>query len=261
MEQFEELSLKRLAETLFKHIGTIIAVTLIAGILAFVYSETMVVPTYESSVSIYVNNEKSDNNDKILSSDITASQMLVNTYVVIVKTDTVLNRVCARLVEEGITDYTAELLRGKITASSVDNTEIFEVSVRDTDPEHTFIIANIIAEVAPEVIKDFVEASSVKVVDYAVIGERVSPNIQKNMILGLLIGLLLSCLFVVLREIFDMRIKNEETLEQWFKLPILGVIPDITNSQQIKRSGYYSYRRYTKAYEYSRKAGKENGGK
>lgn len=261
MEQFEELSLKRLAETLFKHIGTIIAVTLIAGILAFVYSETMVVPTYESSVSIYVNNEKAENSDKILSSDITASQMLVNTYVVIVKTDTVLNRVCTRLDEEGLADYDAEELRGKITANSVDNTEIFEISVRDTDPENTFIIANIIAEVAPEVIKDFVEASSVKVVDYAVIGERVSPNIQKNMILGLLIGLFLSCLFVVLRELFDMRIKDEETLEQWFKLPILGVVPDITSSQQVKRSGYYSYRRYASSGDYSRKAGKENGGK
>jgi len=68
-------------------------------------------------------------------------------------------------------------------------------------------------------------------------------------------------LFVVLRELFDMRIKNEETLEQWFKLPILGVIPDITSSQQVKRSGYYSYRRESRAYEYKRREAKENGGK
>ncbi len=260
MEQFEELNLKRLVEIIFKNIGAIVAVTLIAGILAFVYSETMIVPEYESAVSIYVNNKKMEDRQQILSSDIAASQMLVDTYVVIVKSDTVLNEVAARLEEEGIPGYYAALLRSKIDASSVDNTEIFEITVRDTNPEHTYTIANTIADVAPEIIKDFVEASSVKVVDYAVRGIRVAPNIQNNMILGLALGLFLSCAFVVLKEIFDMRIKTEEELEQWFKLPILGVVPDISTSSQTKRSGYYSYRRSSRAYEYRREA-KENGDK
>ena len=260
MEQFEELNLKRLAEIIFKHIGAIIAVTLIAGILAFVYSETMIVPEYESAVSIYVNNRNTDDRQQILSSDIAASQMLVDTYVVIVKSDTVLDQVATRLAEEGVYGYYAALLRSKISASSVDNTEIFEIRVRDTNKKNTFLIANIIAEVAPEVIKDFVEASSVKVVDYAVEGVRVAPNIQNNMLLGLAVGLLVSCAFVVLREIFDMRIKNEDELEQWFKLPILGVVPDINNSSQVNRTGYYSYRRSSRAYEYRREA-KEDGGK
>lgn len=263
MEQFEELNLRRLAEIIFKHIGMIIAVTLIAGILAFVYSETMIVPEYESAVSVYVNNEKSGESNKILSSDITASQMLVDTYVVIVKSDTVLNQVSDRLNDEGITGYNANVLRTKITASSVDQTEIFQINVRDTDPENTYMIANIIAEICPEVIKDFVEASSVKVIDYAVMGVRVAPNIQNNMLLGLALGLFLSCAFVVLREIFDMRIKTEDELEQWFKLPILGVVPDITSSQQVKRSGYYSYQAYRRSSgeHEKKKEEKGNGGK
>ena len=77
MEQFEELSLKRLAEIIFKHIGMIVAVTLIAGILSFIYSETMIVPEYESSVSFYVNNGNGEENSKTLGTDITASKMLV----------------------------------------------------------------------------------------------------------------------------------------------------------------------------------------
>ena len=261
MEQFEELNLKRLAEIIFKHIGMIIAVTLIAGILAFVYSETMIMPEFESSVSIYVNNKKSDERSQILTSDIAASQMLVNTYVVIIKSDTVLNQVAARLEEEGISGYYSNLLREKITASSVDNTEILEITVRDTDKKNSFVIANVIAEVAPGIIQEYAEASSVKVVDYAVEGIKVSPNIQNNMIIGLVLGLLLSCAFVVFKEIFDMRIKNEDELEQWFKLPILGVVPDISDASLTNKTGYYSYRRTSKAYEYTRKGAKENGGK
>ncbi len=260
MEQFEELSLKRLAEIIFKHIGMIIAITLICGILAFVYSETMIVPEYESSVSIYVNNKNTREQTQILTSDIAASQMLVETYVVIVKSDTVLTRVVEQLKDAGLDNYSVGGLRTKISAGSVDNTEILEIRVRDTDAGNSFIIANLIAEVAPDIIKDFVEASSVKIVDYAVLGTKVSPNIQNNMILGLVLGLFISCAFFVLREIFDMRIKNEDELEAWFKLPILGIVPDIGTSIQSSRKGYYSYRRSSRSYEYKR-GGKGNAGK
>lgn len=259
MEQFDDISLKRLAEILLKHVGLIVAFTLIAGIIAFVYSEIMIVPQYESAVTMLVNNEKESTISKTYTSDIQASQMLVDTYIVIIKSDTVLNEVNNKLIERGITGYNAELLRNSITASAVDSTEVFEIKVKCTDPKESYTIANVIADVAPDTIKDFVEASSVKVIDYAVQGEKVSPNIQKNMILGLVIGLFLSCLFVVLREIFDMRIKTEDDLEQWFKIPILGVIPEISETQN-RRAGYYSYRRGS-AYTYERKGVKDNAGK
>ena len=260
MEQFEELNLKRLAEIIFKHIGMIVAVTLIAGILAFVYSETMIVPEYESKVTLYVSNGKSDESSKTLSSDIAASQMLVDTYVVIIRSDTVLEAVCESLYEQGVMEYTPKSLKSKITASSVDETEVLEITVRDTNPENTYLVANTIADEAKPIIQEIVKASSVSVVDYAKGGVKVSPNIQINMTLGLVLGLFLSCAFVILREIFDMRIKNEEDLEQWFKLPILGVVPDIGASQQMKKPGYYSYRRNSTTYEYKREV-KPNGGK
>lgn len=248
-QQFEEISFKRLTEILMQSISMIVAVTIIVGIIAFVYSETMVVPEYESTVSLYVNNESGKNTDKILGTDITASQMLVDTYIIIIKSNTVLNEVCKKLEEQGIEGYDAESLAKKINASATNETEIFGVTVRDTNPKHTYMIANIIADVAPPIIKDFVEASSVKVIDYAKEGKRVSPNIQRNTILGLLIGLILSCGFVVLREMFDMRIKTEDDLTKMFELPILGIIPDI-NDPQNRKSGYYYYKRGSRNYEY-----------
>ncbi len=260
MEQFEEINLKRLMDIIFKRISFIIAFTLIAGILAFVYSEVVLSPEYESAVTMYVINEKESTSQKTYSTDLQTSKMLVDTYKVIVKSDTVLNEVCRKLADKGMTGYTAERLRGGITASAVDETEIFEVKVRTTDPKGSHLIANVIADVAPNVIKDFVEASSVKIIDYALYGEKVYPNVQKNMILGLLIGLFLSCLFVILKEIFDTRIKSEDDLEQWFEYPMLAVIPDISASQNKRTSGYY--RRYgDDMYEYEMKEVAKNGEK
>lgn len=263
MEQFEEVSLKRLAEILLKKAGIIIALTLIAGIIAFVYSEMMIVPEYESSVSLYVNNDIEETvGTRVNSGDIQASQMLVDTYIVFVKSNKVLNKVSSELYDKHNLLYSADMLRECISASSVDATEVFEVTVRDTDQEKTKLIANTIADVAPEIIQNLIDGSSVKVVDHAVLGVRVAPNVQRNMVFGLLGGFLLSCLYVVLREIFDMRIKTEDELEQWFKIPILGVVPDISNTQ-VRKTGYYSYRRTKSTYEYKKKevsgsAGKSN---
>lgn len=258
MEQFEEISLKRLAEMLLSKISIIIAVTLIFGVAAFVYSETMVVPEYASTATFYVSNERDVLTNKTLGSDITASQMLVDTYVVIIKSDTVLKQVCNILEEHGVTGYTPDALRSSITASAVDETEVFQVTVRDTDSHNSYLIANVIADLAPSIIRDFIEASTLKVVDYAVEGEKVYPNIQNTTLLGLLLGLFLSCGFVVLRELFDMRVKTEDELGKWFTLPVLGVIPDINNPRS-RRSNYYYYRNGSEYNNYRREAAKNAG--
>ena len=186
---------------------------------------------------MYVRNEVEKSMNKTLGSDIQTAQMLVDTYIIIIKSDTVLNEVCKKLYEQGIYTYDAERLRKSISASSINSTEVFQVFVRNDDLSTTHIIANMIATVAPSIIQDFVEASSVKVVDYAVKGKMVSPNVNKNMFLSLVIGLFVGCMLVIIREIFDTRVKTEDELVDWFKLPILGVIPDIDESKSHK-AGY-----------------------
>ncbi len=239
MEQFEDISFKRLAEMLWRHLGLIIAITLISGVISFLYSSIMMVPEYESSVTLYVKNGDSVNAGKTLGSDIQTAQMLVDTYIVILKSDTFLDEVNTRLANKGIVDYSVEKLRYSISANAVDATEIFKVKVKDEDKHNSFVIANVIANAAPGFIQNFIEASSVKVLDYAAEGERVSPNIPKNILLGLFVGMIFACILIVVREIFDTRIKNEDELEQWFNIPILGSIPDMSESRNFKNSVTY----------------------
>ena len=186
-----------------------------------------------------VNNESNKTMNKVLGSDITASQMLVDTYIVMLKSNTVLNEVSNILVESGLKDFDAEKLRDCITAKSIDETEVFEIKVKATDPHQTYIIANVIADVSPKLIQTFVEASSIKVVDYAAEGERVSPNVQKNTALGLIIGFVLACLLLLVVDLFDTRIKDEEQLKA-LNLSVLGSIPDLFEKDDIDSvySGY-----------------------
>ena len=239
MEQFEGINFKHILKVLFSKLGYIIAITLIVGILSFIYSETMVTPQYESKISMYVNNESNKTVNKVLGSDITASQMLVDTYIVMLKSNTVLNEVSNILNESGIKGFDAEKLRGCITAKAMEETEVFEIKVKGSDPEQTYIIANVIADVAPKLIQTFVEASSIKVVDYASEGECVSPDVKKNTGLGLIIGFTFACLLVLIIDLFDTRIKNEEQLKAW-SLPVLGCIPNLFEGEKAN-SKYNQY--------------------
>lgn len=268
MEHMDELDIKRIVKLIIQSISFIVTSTLLVGIVALVYSETMIEPTYRSSVSMYVNNNTKStmiSKSQISGADMQASQMLVETYITIIKSDKLMNEVAVQLDRRYGLKYSAKQILSMISASSVNETEIFKINVTGTNSKHTATIANVIAQVAPDIISEYIEASNVKVIDEAVEGVRVSPNVLRNTVLGLVIGLLYSCGVILLREIFDTRIKSETDLENWFGKPILGVIPEIGNPDNAKNKYYYYYR-YRRDYrsygpENSAKGGKGSGRK
>ena len=170
----------------------------------------------------------------ISSADITAAKSLVDTYIVILKTRSTLNEV----IEEAGVDYTYGELRSMISASAVDSTEIFKISVISEDPKEAELLANTIARVLPYKIADIVDGSSVRIVDYAVMpSAKDSPNVTRYTALGFMAGLLLACGVIVIREILDTQIHSEEYLIQTYGLPVLAVVPALGSNP--KGSGYY----------------------
>ena len=197
---------------------------LVAGV-AFFATKSFITPLYRAHVTIYVNNAKSNQAvDYITGSNLQAAQQLVNTYVNIIKSDTVLEEV---IQKGGLKDsYTPETLRKIMSASQIEDTEMFKVSVTCPDSKMAAHIANTIADVAPDMISDFVEGSSTKIIDRAKVPQhRDSPSYTKNTVLGGLLGVILAGIVVTLQYLFDSRISNEEDLKQLFDLPVLGRIP------------------------------------
>lgn len=251
MNEFEKFNMKQMVEILLANIKFIVGVTIFFVVAAFIYSEAMVIPMYQASVSLYVNNIDSNTKfeSKIAGADITASQMLVPTCVEIVKSNRMLNEVA----DNDDHAYSAAAIGRMVSTQIIDNTEIFKITITCSNPDVAAQIANTFAEVAPNVIGKVITASSVKVIDYAIPSNvKVSPNVAMNTILGLLMGLILSCAFIALRELFDVRIKNESDLEKNFEYPILGIIPKIGMSNGGQESYYYrnSYYRYSKGGSY-----------
>ena len=210
MQVGEELDLKRLIEILLKKIKLIIIITLICGIATFIVTRLFITPMYTATASIYVNNTKGMQSNRIDTADLSAAQQLVNTYIEIIKSDSVLGKVSSA---SGL-GYSVKDIRKMMKASAVSETEIFQVAIENAEPEIAVKLVNTIAKVAPENISRFVEGSSVKIIDYAKIPTvPSSPNTLRNTIIGFLLGLVLSVAIVLLMELLDVRIKSEEDLE------------------------------------------------
>jgi len=235
MEEKMEIDLGELFRSLVNRIWLIVLCAVILGAAAFAFTAAFVTPQYQAKVSFYVNNSNVGQSlAGITSSDLDTSQKLVATYVNILKSNTVLDRVA----EEADLNVSAQKLRGMISAAPMGETEMFEVSVIHSDPVVATNIANIIAEVAPREIAEIVEGSSTKVIDRARVPQSpTSPNMTKSTVVGFFAGAVLAAIVVILQTILDVRIKTEEDLKRICEAPVLGVIP-VFNIQSEEAYGY-----------------------
>ena len=234
-----EVDIRRIIQPLLNKAWQIGLVTILCGIIAFVGSLMLLTPKYQASALFYVNNSSVSFGEATVSisnGDITTSKNLVNSYIVILKSRATLLDV----IDYADSNRTYEQLLGMISASDVDETEVFRVTVTSTDPKEAEVLANAIAHVMPRRIGSIVEGSSAKVVDYAVLPKGPSsPDNMSNMFLGLLVGFVLSAGFVILLEIFAVTIKDEEDLLNCCNYPILATVPNMNRPQ--KRGYSYKY--------------------
>ena len=193
----------------------------LCGAAAYAASRYLLTPVYTATASMYVFNTSRETN-QITSFDITASQELVNTYIVVIKSDTVLDQVINKLN----LPMTPEDIRKILKAGAIDDTEAFEIKITHSDPLTAQRIANTIIDVAPKEIIRVIQAGGAAVIDYAKLPNSVSsPNMVLNTTIGALIGLLMSFGISAALVIFDTKVHCEEDLKQQFTIAVLGSVP------------------------------------
>lgn len=233
----DEIDLLKLFSAYLRRWWLIVLCCIIAAAGTWFFSTRFITPMYRAGVTIYVNNTSSGERiESITSGNLNVSQQLVATYVNIIKSDTVLEKVIAAA---GL-NCTAEDLRGMMSTQQLEKTEMFKVYIRHPEPDQAAFIANAVAEEAPAAIEDFVVGSSTKIIDRAKVPNApYSPNVKKNTLIGGAIGIVLALIYLTISDLLDVRIKNEEDLTAIADYPVLGQIPDF--SQLGSRSGKYGY--------------------
>lgn len=231
-----EIDIRKLVFAYLQKWWIILLCVLVGGAIAFGYTCLFVTPQYQAEVTIYVNNTRSNQQVEYLTeSNLSASARLVTTYINILKSDRVLSE--AVEVLEG--RYSIEQLRWILSASQVENTEMFRLQITTPDPNEAAAVANVVADVLPDAISEIIEGTSARIVDYATVPtHRFSPSYAKNAVIGALIGAVLGIASITIGVLMDVRIKVEEDITDSFDIPILGRIPTFG------QTGGKSYSRY-----------------
>ncbi len=235
----EGVSAQQLLEALGEKLWLIALVSVLCAVLVFTLTFLFVTPQYESAAMFYVNNSAQTVGDSqsITSQDISAAKSLVDSYIVILQSRQTLDEV----LERTNTGLTYGKLRGMISASSVNSTEIFRVVVTSPDPKQAQELAAAISTILPSRIAGIIEGSSAKVVESATVPtEPASPNYLLVAVIGLALGLVASIAYVILKLVLDVTIRSEEAVSRITSHPILATVP---NMDAPSKGKYYTRER------------------
>ena len=196
-----QIDLSELFKLIRKHLKSIVIFMLIGAILVGAYTAFMVDKKYSSQGTILLKAE-------VIDGAIDNNQLNIQ------------DKVAKNL------DISSGLVSNALQVSNTEDTQIIEISATTTDPGLSKRIVDETINVFTETVKEILDVSNIIMVDNAEINTApVSPNIQKNMVLGAVAGIVISLGYILLTYLLDSKIKNADVAEQVLNLPVLGIVP------------------------------------
>lgn len=217
-----ELSFLDIVNIFIKRIWVIILCTVVGLLGAMLISVFLIPKAYTSTSQMYVNPNQNKLDQTGTYTELQYAQKLVNSYLIILQNDVFLTEVA----EDSRLSYSAGQIKSMLSLASINNTEIFEVSITAPSPQDAYVLVQSIIDLAPDEIIRIRELDTVKIVTPAKKPvSPSSPNVVMNTAIGAVLGLFIAAGIVLLIEVLDTRVKSEEDLTEHYALPILGSIP------------------------------------
>ena len=179
-------------------------------------------PTYTSTTRIYVVNQATDNKN-LSAQDLQAGTYLVNDYKEIITSNDVLSEV---IKDEKLNLSEAELSK-MVSVNIPTDTRLISISVKAKTGQDAQVLANKVREVASKKIKTVTKVEDVTTLEEAKLpSSPSSPNINRNVLLGAILGGFVAIVAVLVREVLDDRIRRPEDVEDVLEMTLLGIVPD-----------------------------------
>lgn len=193
------------------------------AVFAFLGTYFFIQPTYTSSTRIYVVNQ-ADDGKNLSAQDLQAGTFLTKDYKEIITSNDVLSEV---IKDEKLNMTEADLAK-MISVNIPTDTRLISISVNAKTGQDAQSLANKVRDVAAEKIKKVTKVEDVTTLEDAKLPDSPSsPNIKRNVALGVVLGGFLAIVGVLVREILDDRIRRPEDIEDALGLTLLGIVPDI----------------------------------
>ena len=223
--------LRRFFKSLRKLLLLVLALALLLAGLNYIRARRSYVPMYESKATFSVSSEYGSS-DVFSSSyyyDNTAAKELAAAFPHLLNTDMMRDLMLVQL--------DASYINGTISATSVADTNLFELRVRSTSPQDAYDILNAVIDCYPQVAMMMVENPKVAV--------RQEPTIptapynsfsgQRAAVIGGILGLMLGLSLVLAASLLNKTIATPDELKKAINLPLLACLPHVR--EKARRSG------------------------
>lgn len=215
-----EIDLGALLRVLLAHLRVILLTTIVGGVIAGAVSIFLLTPQYQSTAKIYI---LSNSQNNIVSfSDLQMGSSLASDYEELIVSRSVVKKVIDNLDM----NTSVEALVGHVSVVNKENTRIISITITYPDPKMAQQLANEFAQVSKKQMKEIMQTSEPTDVDMAEVPTgKSSPNDVKNVMLGLILGFVLSAGVFTARYIMDDTVKNAEDVERFLDLNTLVSVP------------------------------------
>lgn len=223
-----ELDLKDYLKIIRKRLWLILAIVVISCVATGLVSYLMLTPQYQASTKLIVNKPNESAGVNALNiNDVNLNIKIIDTYKEVIKTTHIMEMVAN---ENPQFQMTAEQLIGKVTVSSVNNTQVMTLAVQDPSYEKAVSIVNAVSHIFQREISNIMKVDNVSILTEAKLSPvpaPISPKPKLNLALSFIVSLMAAMGLAFLLEYLDDTVKSEADIEQLLGIPTLTMISKI----------------------------------
>ncbi len=233
-DKTQRIDLKKLFLYILKRIWLVVVCAVIGFAGMYYYTQYYLRDTYTAFATMYVLNGNPNlvNYQYTNANDLNSAVQLLDTYMVVVRSNKVMDVVAERLS----TDYpgiTTNFISNSLSMGSVSQTGVMRINCVTTNAKLSADICNAVVDVAPAEIIRVVGAGSAEVIDYAEVPYGPDyRNPKRRGVIGALGGAVLAAALLVLLFMLNHKVNEEDELTDAFTPPVLSaVVRDKKNSK------------------------------
>ncbi len=224
-----EIDLKELFFVMISKIWVILGTTIVGAMIAILVTTMCITPMYESTSSLYIISKTTTLTSL---TDLQMGTQLTQDYMVIAKS----RKVIEQVIDELKMSETYEQFLDKVSLYNESNTRVLSIAVKNADPNRAKMIVDKYAEVIATETATIMDTDVPHIIDVGVVASTpISPNMFKNIVIGSLIGFLLSAGLIVLLFLLNDAVQTPEDAEKYLGLTNLGSVPLYESSVKNKK--------------------------
>ncbi|MDO5403656.1 MAG: Wzz/FepE/Etk N-terminal domain-containing protein [Eubacteriales bacterium] len=215
-----EIDLLQIGRVVLAKIWVVILSAIATGIIALLATQMLITPMYQSTSKLYIINRQNDNTTTY--TDLQSATQLVKDYKVLVTSLPVMEQV----IKDLQLNMSEDALISEVSCKIESDSRVLALTVTDKDPYMAKKIVDAIADVSSKQITSVMKIEGVNVIEYGRIPSgQSSPNVKKNVLMGVALGLFISLAVIIIRYLLNDSIKSTEDVEKYLGMSTLALIP------------------------------------